>query len=649
MGLHYKYALANVWWNKNAQDQPLFKSELLLKNYFETVRTAWSDLSNFIIRDNVNTSTFIEVPTTMTINEVLNYHYLLVQELDDNNQEVRVLHYFADISQECGNQYRCELERDVIIDYYCLGNIRNRPYTMIYRTHLDRYVYENNKFKVNGSNNSPLYIAEDTQLDTPICDKRKIINTDSNVTSEYHNHPLWVYVYLNLPNNHAMYNPYYEDGINQGYTLLVFPIFDGIGSNLKVNDVNYIWSINSFLKTQTSILPYILNIRISCSNPFGNIDYINCPIGYSEERQGLLANYKSIYNTNANITPGAFNGSYKLISYVVDTTTYYTISILNNVYSSNQYTEGKIKDIFGISLSIDKAYIKGARSIEKEVKLYNGIIKAIINFGTTNGNEYNLLSLLYNLDEDAKYKLVESLVPGITRCYHGLICDTSIYNENNFNNLKQNNTSSDTSIPFSINQYETFLAQNKNFYQSANLRRTYGVIKGTVGNISGMIENGIKKDYSGVFNNFTNSLFAISDVFVDYQQQEYTMDNLRNAPTDIRNLEGNPLLGIKLVGLNPRFEIWKPMQSNLSKIVDYLFFNGYKYNKLGKLSDFDNTRKYFNFIQGDINGICYNMNDRAYKLLRDKLLIGVRFWHENPGNINFENEDNYESWVDDIE
>ena len=76
MKLKYKYALANVWWNKNAQDQPLFRNIDLMNNYFENVRTPWCGLSNFVIKDSVETDTYIIVPETMSINEVLNYHYL---------------------------------------------------------------------------------------------------------------------------------------------------------------------------------------------------------------------------------------------------------------------------------------------------------------------------------------------------------------------------------------------------------------------------------------------------------------------------------------------------------------------------------------------------------------------------------------------
>lgn len=640
MKLKYKYALANVWWNKNAQDQPLFRNIDLMNEYFENVRTPWGDLSNFVIKDSVETDTYIHVPETMSINEVLNYHYLLVQEIDEEtNEPIRILHYFAEISQDSGNQYYCMLERDVIIDYYILGEFRNRPYTMIHRTHLDRFVYENNKFKVNGSIDSPLYIKENIDTDAPLCVQRKEISNDLNVDNTYINKTrLWAYVYLNLPENNALYSPYNEDGIDQGYTLFCFPLFTK--SYLKVNNTNYLWDLETFLKYNNTLIPYILNIRISFVNPFGNMNESNY-IAYSEDIQ--------LIGAHQIFTPLlAFSNDYNLIQYTGDGNTYYYVGIKNGGNAKYfNISNGKVSNILDLGFNITKDDITSAKNYVKEVKLFNGIIKAKINCGTTDGNEYNLLDLIYHEDDNAYYQVIESIVPGITRCYHGIVIEDSIYNELNFKNGNQNSTSIDTSIPYASSQYDTFLAQNKNFYQSANLARDTKMLQGTVAGITGgFLKGGIPGAIVGGLG--AGALSAFNN-YVDYKQQDYKMDNLKSAPTNIRNLEGNALLTTGVTGFNVRFEIWQPLQSNLEKIADYLFFNGYEYNKLGKLSDFDNTRKYFNFIQGDINGLCYNMNEKGYKLLREKLLNGIRFWHEEPCNVDFNETDNYETWIDNIE
>lgn len=646
MKLKYKYALANVWWNKNAQDQPLFRNVNLMNDYFENVRTPWGDLSNFVIKDGVETDTYIIVPETMSINEVLNYHYLLVQEIDEEtNEPIRILHYFAEISQDSGNQYYCMLERDVIIDYYILGNVRDRKYTMIYRTHLDRFVYEDDKFKFNGANNSPLYISENIDSDTPLCKHSSLINLNfskTNSPSFYQYSKLeWVYIYFKFPDNHALYHPYFEGGVNNGYTVMCFPYVPNTDeSYLQYNNGTYNWKLSDFLYHNKTLIPYIVNMRIDIVSPFGTL----------ENNPNCTLIYKNSYSQTFKITDHGYfqNASYSFYNYN-DNHGIAVIVELASIAISNQVND-KLKNILNYEdfPILTKEYITHHRDYKKEPKIYNGIIKSQINLANNKGKEYNLLSILYNIDEDGKYILNESLVAGITRYYHGIVFG-ELYNEKNFNNLNENSVSIDTSIPFSVDQYETFLAQNKNFYQSAKLNRDYNLTKNLSNSALSLIAGLASGNALSAVSSVASGAFAGGDYAVDYKQQEYKMDNLKNAPTELHNIDGNYLLLDNLTGLAPRFEIWQPLQSNLEKIADYLFFNGYTYNKLGKLSDFDSTRKYFNFVQGDINGLCYHMNEKGYKLLRDKLLNGIRFWHEEPCNINFEQNDNYETWIDNIE
>ena len=466
MNLHYQYSIANVWWNKNAQDQPLFNNVQDLNNYFDSVRTQWSDLSNFVIKDNVETETYFDAPETMTINEVLNYHYFLVRELDDNNQEVRILHYFAEISQDSGNRYYARLERDIIIDYYILGEFRERPYTMIYRTHLDRFLYENNTFKYNGKKDSPLYIAEDINAETPECSHLTEINLNvkKNDTRYQYKFKEWIYIYCKFPSDHPLYNTYYEHNINMGYTLLVFPYeydetnYPDSVSYLKVSSSSLRWSFNVFMEKYQNIKPYIINIRLSLLSPFGTLE------------DSLIIEYdqQSVNETHYNVLSGGFLtfiDRYGISTYNPNNNVDQDILLYikkGNEYSINgMLISDKLKNILNFdNYNLSKQFIIGQRDYKKEPKLFNGIIKSFINSGNIQGNEYNLLDILYHQNDDATYTLKESNVPGITRYYHGFYLNNSLYNYDNLVSLKQNNVSIDTTIPFAEDQYETYLAQN---------------------------------------------------------------------------------------------------------------------------------------------------------------------------------------------
>ena len=665
--LRFDYALCNVWWNKTAQDQPLFNSVELMNTYFDSVRTPYSSKRvNFTIKDSVYNELYFRVEN-LTIDNVLNKKYMIIREFNDNDEIINTYHFFADIKQDSGNQYYASLERDVIIDYYFLRDLRNRPYTMLYRTHLDRFVNENNTFKINGSNDSPLYIGEELESDTPLCVLNKPINLqftkshdieqETNYYNQYNNLE-YIYLYFNFPENNANHKPYYEYSIDQNLTVYVFPYPKtyGLAPDNYIynasNDTRYLWDINSFFNNNKSLIPYLYNVRISPSSPFGTLETSSYVKFYRYQR-GLTS--RTIYEVNGN--NDNFSQIGELLTYTNGDGTDATIILRNNGEFGSGATEQNVNDTVSNLLSlnsfyndtIDASYIKSAKSIKKEVKLYNGIIKAKINSANNEGSEYNLLNLIYHKDDNGTYSLNESIVPGITRFYHGLICDNSIYNDKNYNTLKQNNTSVDTTIPYSINQYDTYLAQNKNFYQQTNLQ--YGSQFGTsvLSNLVTGVTAGLSGNVGGAIGSITSAITSGVNTAVNFKERDYQMDNLKNAPTNVHNLDGNYLLLHRVTGLSPRIEIWQPLKSNLEKIADYLFFNGYNFNKLSKLKDYDNTRKFFNYIQCDINGINYNMNENAYILLRQKLLTGVRFWHTQPDTVDFTTTDNYEVWVDNIE
>lgn len=643
--LKYQYALANVWWNKSAQDQPLFATPETLDAYFESVRTPWSELFNFQITNSMTAN--IMVRSTLPTNEVLDYHYLIIREMDDAGAVVKTYHYFAEISQDSGAQYLCILERDVIIDYYNLGIIRNRPYSYIKRTHLDRFVNENNSLKFNGGLDSPLYIAEDIETDTPVCNSLQVVNLYYNKTDFdkwlYTRRLEWVYVYLSANEQFEGVPYYHENDIAQGYMVLVFP---NLGSDVVPVLNGKPWSLNQFIIDYPKLTPYILTIRVSCTSPVDTLtNNIYLSITNISGIPGVTNVTFTFNETNLNNDGiGSIRQDGNKSSYFV---LYHTPSKIGHLEFTDKLSN--LNDFIYQYSQLNKNKVIGPKVWYKEPKLFNGIIKMMLSSGPNKGIEYNLLSLLYVANDQTTIEINESLVAGITRYYLGLSSEYSLYNFANYLTFSQNSISQDTTIPFSVNQYETFLANNKNFYQQASLdinaRETQQVTMGIVN----MAQNTLNADLVGFIGNTFQTGFAVDNAQIARKQTDYKMDNLRYAPPDVKNINGNYMLIMNLTTLNPRFEVWQPAQSNLEKIADYLFFNGYNFNKLGRLADYDSTRKYFNYIECDINGIKYDMNDIAYARLRDKLLAGVRLWHVNPGDVNFDETDNYEVWVDNLE
>lgn len=637
--LRYQYALANVWWNISGQDQPLFATPEAMQSYFDSVATPWGDLSNFSIGDSINTSIFIRVSTLPT-NEVLDKHYVIVREMDGDTV-TKQYHYFAQLSQDSGSQYFAELTRDVIIDYYNFGEVRQRPYTYIMRTHLDRFVNEDGTLKVNGSNDSPLYIAEDLNTDTPLC----VVNDKVNFVDASPNRnggttapdTMWCYIYLKK-NTVIEVPEYYEENIPMGYSVIVLPV--GYFYLQHSNGTREPWNATYFLIVISQyfpkIIPYIFNIRISLTPPNRGIWQ-----GFNG-RFDFNADVITQYNVGVLWEEGDDLGIVYLSGRGLAAMTDDVTATLTDAIPS-------IKNLLG---EIDSNFIKSPKNYKKEVKLYNGIITAYIASGTNKGIGYNLLSLLYNTDNPFTFELYESLVAGITRYYYGISCATSFYNKNNIKSYSQNPNSVDTTIPYSENQLDTFLANNKNFYQQTDLEYNYRMgreIAKATGNALGSMGKGPKEFFGNLFEQTVNVGTAVSDRIYAQMQRDYQIDNLRNAPPNLHNIDGNYMLIQSLTTLCPRLEVWQPSQSNLEKIADKLFFYGYNYQKIGTLSQVDSTRKYFNYIECDIAGVNYNMNDKAFALLREKLIAGVRLWHTKPTDVNFNDTDNYEVWIDELD
>ena len=72
-----------------------------------------------------------------------------------------------------------------------------------------------------------------------------------------------------------------------------------------------------------------------------------------------------------------------------------------------------------------------------------------------------------------------------------------------------------------------------------------------------------------------------------------------------------------------------------------MFMNGYSFDQLGNPKDFMNIRKYFNFIQADIDvlgGIPISNDVRNN--LKQRFANGIRFWNSDTVQYDFENYEN---------
>ena len=75
-----------------------------------------------------------------------------------------------------------------------------------------------------------------------------------------------------------------------------------------------------------------------------------------------------------------------------------------------------------------------------------------------------------------------------------------------------------------------------------------------------------------------------------------------------------------------------------------MFINGFNYEILDNIKNYDHIRKYFNFVQAEVENIVgISISNNAREDLRQRFRNGVRFW--NSDNIQYDLE-NYEIWLE---
>jgi tRNA(Ser,Leu) C12 N-acetylase TAN1 len=70
---------------------------------------------------------------------------------------------------------------------------------------------------------------------------------------------------------------------------------------------------------------------------------------------------------------------------------------------------------------------------------------------------------------------------------------------------------------------------------------------------------------------------------------------------------------------------------------------GFKFGKIGNIKDFDHIRKFYNYIEADIDSINYEISNSIKEDIKQRFSTGVRFWDLD--NIDF-TVSNYERWLD---
>ena len=608
----------------------------------------------------------------------------------DPTYQKKYFYYFVTNCQiGADNQVMYDLKLDTIQTYMFDPNIEFSD-CYIERSNLNRWVNvtgDNTKVAFDGGVNSKLFEREQTQNVAKRLTKRTKLNTfsvfqDDAVNKWFEdNVEAWMYAYLD--SSHT-FNAYTWDSNNTKISLT----FDGYGRTLKVNAKNNAIFDTKLLcmcvpilkKPQTNTQQNQIWIvkGTTSADPLSNLfcyftysttfdSFLNGNKGASGEenanRQDAYVLAKKISNEppiSSFITTG-YNGysidAYNnLILFYTDPLSDFIIQgsagDSNGMVLVKEQDENYETSIYELSnkLSFKKSDIIGAtKNPQFNPKLLNSDYKTLKICGQgEDGFDYDAQKL--NMQT---FSLIvsEPLAPDITKEYIRVKNQSGIYIADTQNNFTGIVNSNDTSLILITDQFQNMLAQQKNYFQQNALNRQEQAISGAIGSVSGILGGAITKNPFGIVSGIISGAQTIMHNINAKKQEAYTVDNMKNAPASIQNAKGNVFLNAMSTGFGVFVEEYDILPNEKNIENDFMVQYGFTTNQIGQIKDYlgdsvaghKNSRRYFNYIQAQINSISgIPMSNVARADMRQRFADGIRFWKQD--NIDYTYE-NYEVWL----
>lgn len=658
----YRIALCNVFWSEGDVDTRFFETTEEQNTYFDNLTVGKiSSLSNFNMGNNITTEITYRDDTNRTIEELVGCNYAVVQKFDEETGVILNRRYFfAYPQQDSGRQMRVTLSLDDIQTNYFKYKDKIAP-CLIKRACLNRWIDNGDgSVSFNGKADSQLFEREELQnvakrliSREKVSLYKKMVNISEEADNWLNENVVgWIYAYLDQ--THA-FNVINEDSTTQSINFLETYIRakdndSNISTNLtaicvpilRTNKIlNFVANISfpkktinittnqrtlqNFLK-QNNGAAYVFSMKISANPPFYNL---NKTTTYSVSSDDKSLTIESDFSVNSSTTQtlGKDYSSGDLHIKIFDDSGDTKYGLL---YVNNQPSE--IETIFDtkIQYEFNKNEIVGStKNYKFNPKLLSSDYMTIC-VGNENGNfEYDAqkinkqtIDLLYS----------EPLTPDISKTYIRFKGDeNSLYDYGTGENFTGYVSSNDMSLTLVTTAYQQMLANNKNYFLQNTLNRVENFAGGLIGaglNVAtgnyGAAAMGVGESVATLFSNVIN--------------QKLTIDNLKGAPSSIQNAKGNIFLNLMSSDIGLIVEIYDILENEKIIINDFLTEYGFSVNLTGSLSDFDNIRYYFNYIETDVGAITAPISNTEKDRLRRRLQA-VRFW--NSDTIQYDKE-NYE-------
>lgn len=252
----------------------------------------------------------------------------------------------------------------------------------------------------------------------------------------------------------------------------------------------------------------------------------------------------------------------------------------------------------------------------------------------------------------------EPLLPTITKSYIRIKQLDGIYSQYTTENMTGAVIEMDTSLTLYTDKYEEMLAQQKNFHMQNAMGIAGQILQGGLtGGISGMMSGAMSKNPTpeniqtmggaGAGIGIATGLLRGGLSLIN---QGLTIDNMEQAPDSAVVGSREVLLSLMSTDFGIYIEEYECIDHEKEIVNDEMCKNGFTYNKLGNIKDFDNIRKYYNYVQAELeemHGI--NISNAVHDIFVRCFANGVRFWNadafDNNDPFSYKKE-NYEKWLE---
>lgn len=632
--LKYKFALCNVFWSENDINTRHFESITQQNEYFDNLtRGVFTPLSNFNMGDNIETTIVYRDDTGRDINELIRCNYFVLHKLNDNNEIIERRYYFASIQQDDGNQLIVNISLDDIQTNYFRYKNQIAP-CIINRRHIDRFINvdsSNVKFDLeptshlfeNEGNNLPKRLVKRTKLDFNYTNNEEI-NQWLKDNIKY-----WVYVFIDRYHEYKVQNPSgggditsavgattIQSNNKQDVGCICYPVYKTDKRIMVYKDSAYAYINESgygWFADKNSINSYSFNKKISIIPPFEYFQY-----NASINNVGNLVSTDEYYSSNYEMS------GFGIKAFITDwgnkVGVFTRVNEQSTSFDSDIYTTDK-------TFYFSKSELKGDKNIKFEPKLLSQDFSEL-QLKSSDGEIFIYDNQKINNNE-IKILYTEPIQPEVTKYYARLKAPTGLYIDDTDNNYLGLVGSTDTALNMANTQYANFIANNKNFWMQSNFKMFQNV---TDFAMNTMTQGLSPESIYGFGKSMVNQIY----------DRKWMIDNLKASPGSLKNASGNVIFNMAITNLGIYIEEYEALIEDKIQMYDYFFMNGYSYGHIGNISDYDNTRKYFNYLECDVGVISAPLSEKEKSRLRERLR-NIRFWHTD--NIQYDLE-NYERWLD---